>query len=265
MSDKRANSASNLKRSVPMIGVMRFLMLGVAAMTGASGQTAIADQNSSLAGTLVDQYGVAIHGAVVTISRAGGTRLAQPFLPRTTISDSYGVFTFSKIPSGVYRICPAMPGSAYLNPCEWFDDSPTTVLKVSQVTVGLRVVMTTGCLLSVRIDDPASALAPSSQGQPTNSVSVMVLSPRGMHPPHVSGAVGSGQNFLWSVPAGLALQLSVSSPTLNVVGQGNADTVNAAHVGQAQVGTVGATASTFQLSTPGASQEFRYTVQGNGK
>ena len=68
-------------------------------------KTTTANQESSLTGTVFDQYGAFIPDAKIVIS--GGQDLV-----RETASDENGSFTFLKVPAGIYRLNISRPGFA---------------------------------------------------------------------------------------------------------------------------------------------------------
>ena len=122
-----------------------------------------ADNSSGVYGRLVDESGASIIGARVVLRRVGGAKLAVPFDPFSRVTETGGLFRFTKIPSGIYQMCPSVAGSSFVDPCEWFDNPPAVALAIGQTNTGVTVVMQRGKMLNVRIDDDDKKLK-SNQG-----------------------------------------------------------------------------------------------------
>ena len=228
----------------------------------ASAQTA-PDQSSSFSGSIVDDRGMPVRGARLVAGRVAGSKLATIFNPQIAISDSNGLFTFAKLPSGLYRVCPAVPGSDLLDPCEWFPNPPAVFVQVGQSVKGVWVEMKHGKLLNVRLDDAAQNLKATPQTTASHFATVRVIAPNGIHEMPKVAEDANGQNHTIAIPMGVALKLDVSSPTVNVKGQGEAGDVN---VNEGKSDAKGVPVpQTFQVNVGDGHKEFRFVVQAKGK
>jgi hypothetical protein len=227
----------------------------------------VSAQTASVSGAVVDDKGHAVPGAILTLGRTIGAKSSTLFNPRTAVSDASGLFVFSKLPPGLYRVCASVLGSDLLDPCEWFPNPPAVFLQAGQSSSGLWVEMKHGKLLDIRLDDATHSLKPNAVGVVNNIAIVRAVSSRGFHVMPKVAEDADGQNHTIAVPVGVALTLDVSSPSLSIVGQGLASAVNASS-GTAAIGTSSApgtsTAQPFQLSASDVNKQFRFVVQAKG-
>ena len=255
----------NLRFTALFRGVWSIALISVALWPAR--MTAQTDQNGSLSGVIVDDRGTAIKGATLMLDRIAGVRLTSIFSPKTVVSDSKGLFSFSQLPSGLYRVCPKVPGSDLLDPCEWFPNPPSANLQAGQAISRLWVEMKHGKLLNVRIDDAGKNLKADAQGRANHFAVVKAISPGQTHQmPKVAEDAG-GQNHTIAVPIGVALKLDVSSPTLDIKGQGEAGDVNVneGKPAAAAAGTGGpAVPQSFQVQKGDFAKEYRFVAKTKG-
>jgi hypothetical protein len=163
-------------------------------------------------------------GAMVSYERlfTPVTNPAQP--PRGVAStDRSGLLRFQNLAAGNYSICVNVPGSAYLNPCEW--EAPVIVnLMPGELKLGLPVVLTQGAFLHLRADDPNSLLpsrsrAPGKANSATPLLHMVVWADKKGFPhiPDLLAEDASGQSYVLAVPKGRDLTVTLAGKNLSVV------------------------------------------------
>lgn len=227
-----------------------------------------ADQSSAISGTVVNESGAPVKGATVVLPRIAGPRLSKIFLSPNAVTDASGAFKFTKLPSGQYRGCALLPGTALLNPCEWFDTPSTISVAIGESKSGLTIVMKQGKLLTVRLDDAAQLLKAPVKGLPDELVKPVLVQAltkgREPHLPHTVASDSGGETHTWAVPAGVPIQLDVWSAAVSVKGQGAAAV--GANVNEGLPDATGKlVAQPFQFQSSDGARQYSFTVQVKGK
>jgi len=216
---------------------------------------------SGIYGMLRDEADKPAAGILVNVVWVAGA-MPKGFQPLSTLSDANGLFSFPGLQAGLYRVCPG-PLNGLLNPCEWFDNPPSALLGAGPLSrAELRIVLVRGRLLNIRVEDPEAKLQVSAKGVADHVVSVSVRSPKGIHMAPQALADAGGVSHMLVVPAGVSLGVDVTSPTLNVVAQGEAATLQAA-TGKVQVAGQ-ATPLPLEISSSDTNKQLRYTVHAKG-
>jgi hypothetical protein len=106
-----------------------------------------------IAGSLTGEDGSAIAGAFVSLE------LLPPYpkrLPKTTwtsVTGGGGAFQFDQLIAGKYRLCAQVPGSTWLNPCQWGSKSPLFTVTPAQPVADASLVMKRGVAIPIRVED----------------------------------------------------------------------------------------------------------------
>ncbi len=139
---------------------MRWLVIGLICLSCCVAQTQLSF-SGVIGGSLAGDDGSAIAGG-----RIGLLLLNPPQLKRgapqtlwSTASGAGGAFQVSGLSLGTYRLCAQVPDSTWLNPCEWGLNSPQVTLSAVQPNATVKVILSKGVAVRVRVDDPTRALA----------------------------------------------------------------------------------------------------------
>jgi hypothetical protein len=235
--------------------MLRGLLLG-AIFFGAVGhqtlvaQTPVTQSVGSLAGTVVGDDGKVL-AAAVTANRTG-----QPPASGRAMSGADGTFTIANLPAGTYRLCAAVKGRGYLDPCAWSPIATTVQVGAGQAVTGFRLIVKKGATVQVRLNDAAGVLsAVAVPNQPTIQVTphvlIGVVTPRGLFTPLVvTSKDATGRTHEGTIPLNAPVRLEIS-------GSGVAITDAAG----AKVDANGS-AVTVQQSSSTAPQVLTYNITG---
>ena len=91
-------------------------------------------------------------------------KLRQQTTDWTSVTNAAGAFQFAALPDGDYTLCPRVPNSAWLNPCDWNFPTPTATITRSAPTASVNIILKRGAAVSVRINDPGQLL-PQNEGK----------------------------------------------------------------------------------------------------
>ena len=126
-----------------------------------------------------------------------------------------GSFALTGLPAGLYQLCADAPGKELLDPCLW-DRLPTPVSVGQLPLTGAAVQLKRGAMLSIRVDDPAQALAMAEKSGKGHLL-VGVWSANGLfHPARVTAEDAAGRTYTLEVPVGVTAKLSVTPSALRV-------------------------------------------------
>jgi hypothetical protein len=141
---------------------MKAILLLTSATMMAMAQTAT--PGAMVFGTVQSNTGAPIPGAWVTIYRdtLDPNKPVQQFTAGAPSSKD-GAFAFSSLDAGVYHFCAALPGSTWLNPCDWDTKRVTTELNANQMARGVVLTMKPGVALPIQIDDPGVVMDTSEK------------------------------------------------------------------------------------------------------
>ena len=139
---------------------MKWLAIELICLFSCLAQTRL-QSNGTVSGSLTGEDGSNIVGgrvALLLLTAPYPARIAQQTL-WTTTTGAGGSFRFGGLNSGTYKICAETANSAWLNPCEWGLRPPQVALSAAQPTASVKVVMSKGAVVPIRIDDPAHLLS----------------------------------------------------------------------------------------------------------
>ena len=155
-----------------------------------------------------------------------------------------GSFALTGLPAGLYQLCADAPGKELLDPCLW-DRLPAPMTVGALPLTGRAVQLKRGATLSIRVDDPAQALAVAEKSGKGHLL-VGVWSANGLfHPARVTAEDAAGRTYSLEIPVGVTAKLSVTPSALGVQ-----DVAGRALAGGAAV----------DVNMLPAGQVFRYTV-----
>ncbi len=194
---------------------LSFSVLLISAVGGAWAQP----QPQRVSGRVVDHAGgpvansriravpltAAASGVVATPAGRGANALGAPD----------GSFALTGLAAGLYQLCADAPGRELLDPCLW-DRLPTPVAVGELPLTGAAVHLKRGATLSIRVDDPAKALAVAEKSGKGHLL-VGVWSANGLfHPARVTAEDAAGRTYSLEMPVGVTAKLSVTPSALRV-------------------------------------------------
>ncbi len=179
-----------------------------------------AQGNSRLSGVIrarLSRGPEALLGVPVYLTRlpeGGGERIA---VNRVVLTDQSGAYTFADLPYGRYRICPHVPRTTYLSPCDWDAkvDLITVGTNVSNFQVTQDYTLDTGAILTVAVDDEDGELRKS--GRQGAGLEVTVQGPHGPVRAMEGAQIGARQNLTVTVPKSRTAQILIKTAIPTVV------------------------------------------------
>ena len=131
-----------------------------------------------------------------------------------TTSGSQGAFRFDLLPPGQYTLCAQVPGSGWMNPCEWGLDPPPPIVTISgqQRSISVTMVMRKGVTVPIRVEDPGRLLEQHEGKTPGAFLLLGVFSDASVfHPAPVISKDASGRNHEIVVPHDTPVKIIVTS------------------------------------------------------
>jgi hypothetical protein len=181
----------------------------LAALFVATATLLAAQQDSQVAGRVLDPGGAGVANAAVSLfpMAAGGSIDAT--------SNASGAFTMTGVPAGSYRMCVQAAAGDFLNPCQSGDEPATVDVSAGQRVNGVEIRLRRGKRIDIRIDDPQGTLAASENPTVNAQVLVGVWGPNGLfQPASVMSSDVSGRTHSLVVPLDTDLKLTVSGRKL---------------------------------------------------
>ena len=167
----------------------------------------------SISGTVNGSDGSIITSGLVT---AYQTMAATSLRPRSTPTSALvlpdGTFQFGALAEGTYTVCARAPLTAWLGSCEWGSPGSTVSLMQTKPSAVVRIVLTRGALIAVRVSDPTGLLTANEAKTPGGHLLVGV----GMDSlVFLNAAIVSqdsaGRTYQVVVPFDRAVRISVAS------------------------------------------------------
>lgn len=168
--------------------------------------------SASISGTLTGEDGSAIVGGEIRLHLVprSGSRLAPPRTDWMAATLTGGAFQFQGLPEGTYTVCPRVPNTTWLSPCEWNFTTPTATISISTPNAIVPITLKRGVAVPIRIDDAGQLLAANEGKTPSAGLLVNLYGP-GLFfrlVPLVSKDSG-GRNYQILVPFNTSLTLMV--------------------------------------------------------
>jgi len=222
------------------------------ALTGFSA-VALAQNGAIVFGKVRTSTGAALGGAWVSIVWDPVNPASPPpaQIPGTPARPD-GSFSFVNLNAGTYHFCAKIPGSTWLDPCDWNATRISVTVKAGQVAQGVVIPMQRGTALPIRLNDPYQLLA---QYQATKTPGAHVLVGvttvnGGFRPAAKVSQDAGGQTHQIVVPADTQLKIVTTSGFFKLSdSQGN----DVAAQGGWQFG---------QASSAAMSNQMNFTVTG---
>ena len=145
---------------------------------------------------------------------------------RRTRTAKDGTYSFVGLPLGQYDVCPQIPDSLYLSPCNWpqlLPESQTTglgplaLLTAASPVQALNLTMVQGAILNIRIEDTGRQIENLQRTREERAAYVGVVLASGRHSP--ASPLGSRNGIhIYSivVPPGLSLRPVFEGPSVNL-------------------------------------------------
>ena len=112
-----------------------------------------------IAGHVEGEDGKPLPGAVVSVLRALVSDVLRPSPPvRSVVTDDSGSYQLTGVVAGSYVLCAQLPGSEWLDPCEWDAVRKVVTVTSSQVVRGAVIRLSRGAIVKVRVDDAGDTL-----------------------------------------------------------------------------------------------------------
>ncbi|MBX9601683.1 MAG: carboxypeptidase-like regulatory domain-containing protein [Bryobacteraceae bacterium] len=140
----------------------------------------------SIIGSVRADDGTPIAGAEVTMARAVSSELSK-YLPNRWLTRSRedGTFSFDSLPVGSFGLCATVPGSNFLDSCEWREPVPVIRLERSHTVADVIITLKRGAEVQVRVDDDRQLLALREGRVPGASLLIGVGTPSGTFQPAI--------------------------------------------------------------------------------
>jgi hypothetical protein len=181
--------------------------------------TALA-QTGRIAGTVTDDGGAPVVGAIVYASRQtalpSGTMVPKgtlTFLPVPGVAPTgaKGDFQVNGLYDGTYAMCVELAESSLLDPCFWAAQPVTVKVAAGAAVSGVSVVASKGVIVTVRVQDSQGLLAANPMTDDVRIGTYHGKSP--FIPARVSSRNATGKTMSIAVPGGQSMNVAVSSTT----------------------------------------------------
>jgi hypothetical protein len=165
-------------------------------------------QAGSVTGLVTDESAKPIAGALITAHRA-----TLPAASGSATAAVQGTFQIGGLAPGSYTVCVQVPGTDFLDTCEWAILPPRVDVKAGQAVTGLRFKLKKGAILHVRLNDPRKLLEPAASGKTVPYVLMGVQTAKGLlHPAALVSKDATGRTHAVMVPFDTPLKFTLYSP-----------------------------------------------------
>jgi hypothetical protein len=135
--------------------------------------------NGTISEALKGEDGTAIAGGTISLHLV---QRASPKIVRQTtdwvgVTGTGGAFQFVGLPEGSYTLCPRVPNSTWLNPCEWNFPTPTATISRSNPNANASITLKGGAAVPIRINDGAQSLSQNEGKTPGAGLLLGISSP----------------------------------------------------------------------------------------
>jgi hypothetical protein len=147
-------------------------------------------------------------------------RESLPLTSGRAFSAADGTFQIGGLPAGRYTVCVQVPGSDFLDSCEWYLLPLQVDVKAGGAVAGLKFKLQRGAILHVRLNDPGSLLAPAASTAIVKTVPHVLLGVqtiRGLlRPVTLVSKDTTGTTHAVTVPFDTAVNFTVLSPNVSL-------------------------------------------------
>ncbi|MGI8741748.1 MAG: carboxypeptidase-like regulatory domain-containing protein [Bryobacteraceae bacterium] len=122
--------------------------------------TQVSEAVGVISGTVKGADGSPVASGLVSVSRIADTaksKLRRISGAAATVPN--GSFRLPSLDSGTYRICVQVPGTAWIDPCEWGPGGRTVALPSGQALSSVNLVLNKGAIVTLRVTDPRQLLS----------------------------------------------------------------------------------------------------------
>ena len=153
---------------------------------------------------------VPVKGIPVYLTRLPNFPNDRLVLNLTETTDDLGRYSFKNLLPGRYRVCPHVPQTVFLSPCDWDADSHIVSAGIS--AAGLQVIhdfqFDQGTLVLIAVDDEDNELYKFGAAA---GLAITIQGPRGPLPAREGLRLGRRQHWTLLAPKGRPAQLSVNT------------------------------------------------------
>ena len=187
------------------------------------GTTAASAYSGKISGTVLDETGKAMAGAIVSLALElpATTKGVAPVSFRRhralAISGKDGTFAAANLPAGLIKVCVQVPASDYIQSCGWPLAQTLVTLSAGQTVKLPAISLAKGFRLQIRVDDVQGALAKTAAAGAPSSGALVVGAFAANHMfvnAERTGQDATGYNYDVLLPFDLPLRLSVFSRAL---------------------------------------------------
>ena len=174
----------------------------------------------SISGSVTGEDGSRVTTGVIIAHLVSGSRNPKNIAPaRGQPISPTGAFQISPLLPGTYRICVQVPGTAWLNPCEWGLRPSTVTVSSTQLEAVVPVVLKKGALVPIRIDDASQLLTQHEGTTPGAHLLLGVINDmQALHLARLVSQDTNGRNHEILIPFGASLKLVATSAFFKLAG-----------------------------------------------
>ena len=194
----------------PILALYFFLVTSLAAQTSATG-------TASISGTVLGDDGKTL-AAVITVIRSGARSGGH------TSAGADGRFTISNLAPGTYSLCALVKTGGYLNPCAWSAALPTLNIAAGRAITGYRLVLKTGAVVQVRLNDSGGVLSPiaAPSGIKPHVLVGVVTARKLIEPFALLSKDAAGRNLQGTIPLNKPVVLEIAGKGVQISNQAGA-------------------------------------------
>jgi hypothetical protein len=226
----------------------------VAIVPGWAQQTQQAQRliNGVVAGTLQGEDGSQIVGGLLRLQHTSQPRSKRRQTEWASTTGAGGSFRFDRLGEGRYAICVRVPGSQWLDPCEWTGQPVTASLSNARPSATLTIVLKKGAVFTISVDDPARLL-PQHEGKTRGANLLLgVLGNRfAFRPARLISRDSRGSNYQAVIPFNVPAKLVVFSSFFRLMDAGGVTLSRAAATHIPITAVAGQQVSTIRLTVTG--------------
>jgi len=217
---------------------------------------AFSQSTGSIQGTVVGDNGKPISSArVYAAAKSTSQQIKAPPTIATKVGNAVnaaadGTFTIPNLPAGPYVLCAQTTVAGWLDPCQWSASITLVSLNAGQNLAGQKVVMASGAILQIRINDPSKFLAPAAAAV-AHDVDVLALaSNKAYYYARISSSDANGRTHVLTLPFGVPHTLIVRSGQFTLADAKGAPISATGHTEPVQT-AVGATTQPYTFTVTG--------------